>query len=333
MKLLSVLDSFAPGGDPYATRLIVGDFEFQGLEVPEAIDVGGKQQVVVHKLLGGFRVADVLGIDRDNLTWSGWMVGATAGDRVKVLEQIRDTGDPVTFTLGDRYFSVLVVYFKERFEHQYRRFYTIELLVIGSLDAPITENALTGTLDSLIKSDLAETLGLSDLLQSDTVTGAIDGVKSAISTVKDAVGQVQDFANATVETVQSVIRPIVAAQQLVQSTIAQVGKSVADVTSLGGLIPGNPIAKATNNLMRQATAMTNLAPLYQMQGVLGRLQKNVLAGPLANGTTSVTTGNTSLQRLTAEQYGDQSRWTEVATINNISDPMIFGIQEVKFPQK
>lgn len=147
----------------------------------------------------------------------------------------------------------------------------------------------------------------------------VSSVTSAIASVKSAVSQVQDFANATIDTVQTVIRPIVAAQALVQSTIAQVGASVADITTLGGLIPGNPISSAANNLLRQANSLTQLAPLYQMQGVLGRLQKNVLSGPLANGTVSVTTGNTSLQRLSADQYGDQSQWTKVAAANSITD--------------
>ena len=322
---MSFLDSFAPGGDPYATRLIVGDVEFVGLEVPESIAVGAKQQAVTHKLVGGTRTIDVLGVDYDNLQWSGWMLGATADARVKELEKIRDTGNAVDFSLGNYFYSVVVVSFNARYEHLYRRFYTIDLLIVASMDAPIKKNALSGSLDNLINSDVGHSLGLAKIINVSSIT-------SAIGTIKSVVAQVHDFANQTVETIQSVIRPIVAAQQLVQSVIAQVGASVADITTLGGLVPGNPISSAANNLLRKANSLTQLAPLYQMQSVLGRLQKNVLSGPLANGTVSVTTGNTSLQRLSADQYGDQSKWTKVAAANSITDPQVTGIQTIKFPQ-
>lgn len=324
MSFTSFLDNFAPGGDPFATRLIVGDFEFSGLEVPESVTIGAKQQAVVHKLVGGKRIVDVMGIDYDNMSWSGWFTGATAGDRVTELETLRDLGLPLTFNMDGYYFSVLIQNFNARFEHIYRRYYSIELLVIERLDAPITENALAGALDALINSDIGESLGLADIINVDSVTGAIN-------TVKDAVAQVQGFANATIETIQTVIRPIVAAQQIVQAVIAQVGASVNDITTLGGLIPGNPVARAANNVLRQAGALTQLAPLYQMQSVLERVQKNVLAGPLANGTSSVTTSNSSLQKIAADSYGDQSKWTQIAAANSIVDPRLDGIQTIKIP--
>jgi hypothetical protein len=317
MSLTTFLDNFAPGGDPFATRLIVGDVEFTGLEVPESVTIGAKQQMVVHKLVGGKRIVDVLGVDYDNLSWSGWMTGATAGDRVTALETLRDVGAPLAFSIDGYYFSVLIQSFNQRFEHVYRRFYSIDLLIVSSLDTPVTENALAGTLDNLINSDVGESLGLASIINSNAVTNAIDNV--------------QGFANATIDTVQTVIRPLVAAQAIVQSVIAQVGASVNDITTLGGLVPGNPVARAANNVLRQSAALTQLAPLYQMQSVLDRMQKNVLSGPLANGTSSVTTSNSSLQKVAADAYGDQSRWTEIAAANSITDPRLDGIQTIKIP--
>lgn len=325
MSLTTFLDNFAPGGDPFATRLILGDFEFTGLEVPESVSPGaGKQQLVIHKMVGGKRKVDVLGVDYDNLSWSGWIIGATAGDRVSELETMRDVGAPLTFSMDGYYYSVVIQSFTPRFEHVYRRPYTIELVVVSSLDTPVTENALAGTLDALINSDIGESLGLASIINSSAVT-------TAINTVKSAVSQVQGFANATIDTVQTVIRPLVAAQAIVQSVIAQVGASVNDITTLGGLVPGNPVARAANNVLRQSAALTQLAPLYQMQSVLDRMQKNVLSGPLANGTSSVTTSNSSLQKVAADAYGDQSRWTEIAAANSITDPRLDGIQTIKIP--
>ncbi len=324
MSFTSFLDNFAPGGDPFATRLIVGDVEFTGLEVPPSVRLGAKQQLVVHKLVGGKRIVDVLGVDYDNLSWSGWMTGATAGERVTALETLRDVGAPLAFSIDGYYYSVVIQSFGHEFEHVYRRFYSIELVIVSSLDTPITDNALAGTLDNLINGDLGESLGLASIINSDAVT-------TSIGFVKDAVSQVQGFANATIDTVQTVIRPLVATQAVVQSVIAQVGASVNDITTLGGLIPGNPVAMAANNVLRQGAALTQLAPLYQMQSVLDRMQKNVLSGPLANGTSSITTSNSSLQKVAADAYGDQSRWTEIAAANSIADPQLNGIQTIKIP--
>jgi hypothetical protein len=324
MSFTSFLDNFAPGGDPFATRLIVGDFEFSGLEVPESVTVGGKQQLVVHKLVGGKRVVDVMGVGYDNMSWSGWFTGATAGDRVTELETLRDLGNPLTFNMDGYYFSVVIQHFSARFDFVYRRYYTIDLLVIARLDSPITGNALSGTLDALINSDVGEALGLSSVIDSGEVS-------TGVNAVKDAVSQVQGFANATIDTVQTVIRPLVATQAIVQSVISQVAGSINDITTLGGLIPGNPVSTSANNVLRQADALTQLAPLYQMQSVLERLQKNVLAGPLANGTSSVTTSNSSLQKIAADAYGDQSRWTDIAAANSIVDPQLDGIQTIKIP--
>ncbi|MDQ0124709.1 hypothetical protein J2W17_003663 [Pseudomonas lini] len=324
MSFTSFLDNFAPGGDPFATRLIVGDFEFTSLEVPESVTIGAKQQMVVHKLVGGRRIVDVLGVDYENIGWSGWMTGATAGERVSALETLRDEGLPLTFNMDGYYFSVLIQSFHARFEHVFRRNYSIELVVVSRLDAPITANALAGTLDALINSDVGESLGLAGIINSDAVSASIDAVKEAVS-------QVQGFANATIDTVQTVVRPLVAAQAVVQSVIAQVGGSINDITTLGGLIPGNPVSTAANNVLRQSAALTQLAPLYQMQSVLERIQKNVLAGPLANGTSSVTTSNSTLQKVAADSYGDQSRWTEIAAANSIVDPQLDGIQTIKIP--
>lgn len=323
---MSILDNFAPGGDPFGTRVLLGNFEFQGIEVPESATPGaGSQQTVLHRLVGGKRIYDVTGVDYDPITWSGWFTGAEAGNRVKALEVMRDKGDPVTLVLDDYSFKVLLKRFVPRFEHKYRRAYSLELEVIERLDAPNAVNSLVGSLDALVNSDVGDLLGLSSVVN-------IAAVTSAIASVQSAVAQVQGIANATVQTVQTIVRPIVATQQLVSSTISQVSAAVNDITTLGGLVPGNPVSKTAANVLRQVQAATQLPALYQMQGILGRLQTNVLSGPLANGITTVTTGGTSLQRLASDAYGDQSKWTTIAAANNMTDPQVTGIQQVKIPR-
>ncbi|MBM2884107.1 hypothetical protein JFK97_06855 [Chromobacterium phragmitis] len=321
----NVLPSFTAGGDPFATRVAVGSFEFQGLEVPESIAIGAKQQTVVHKLTGGKRIVDVLGVDYDSISWKGWMLGPTAGERVKSLEALRDAGEAVVFVLEDYHFKVVISHFAVEFAHRYRRQYTIELEVIDRADAKPAGNALAGSLDALINSDVGSALGLANVINVQAVTDAVTSVQSAVSSV-------QSIANATAATVQTVIRPIVAAGQVVNAVIGQVGGAIQDITTLGGLIPGNPVSKAANNHIRQVQAYTQLPALYELQSVLGRIEKHVLAGPLASGTASVVTSNTNLQSLAAQAYGDQSQWTRIAAANGMTDPNVAGVQTVVIPK-
>ena len=111
MSALSFLNGFAQGMDPSATRLILGDFEFLDFEVPERIQILGKQKTVIHQMIGGKRVIDLLGVEYDPLRWSGIITGSESASRVQALEQIRDAGNVVTLTLDDISFDVVVTEF------------------------------------------------------------------------------------------------------------------------------------------------------------------------------------------------------------------------------
>lgn len=71
MSFISALNNFAQGLDPTVTRLILGDFEFLGFEVPIRLAFPGKQKTVIHQMIGGKRTIDVLGTEYDPLTWTG----------------------------------------------------------------------------------------------------------------------------------------------------------------------------------------------------------------------------------------------------------------------
>jgi hypothetical protein len=49
----------------------IGGISLSEWEIPERINFGGKQQVTVHKLIGGNRVIDAMGPDPDDVRWSG----------------------------------------------------------------------------------------------------------------------------------------------------------------------------------------------------------------------------------------------------------------------
>ena len=324
MSFTSALNNFAQGLDPTTARLILGGFEFLDFEIPERLAFPAKQKTVIHQMIGGKRVIDVLGVEYDPLSWSGIFTGSQSGDRVAALERMRDAGKPVTLTLDGYSFEVVITQFTPTYEFIYRRPYTIEVAVVSNNASPLRVDALTGALDALVNSDVGTALGLSDIINVSSVT-------SAVATVQSAVKSVTDIAHATVDTVQTIVRPIVAAQVIVQQTIGQLESAANDITTLGGLVPGNPISKTINNLLTQADLTTRTPALYSLQNVLGRLNKNVQSGQTADGVKTVTLSGGNLYQVASDQYGDASLWSSLASANNLTDPQLTGINTIIIP--
>ena len=324
MSFTSALNNFEQGLDPTVTRLVLGDFEFLDFEVPERLALPGRQKTVLHQIVGGRRVIDVLGVEYDPLTWSGVITGSESGDRVKALERMRDAGEKLTLTLDDYSFTVVITSFTPVYEFIYRRPFTIEVAIIANNASPLKVDALTGALQGLLDSDIGQVLGLSDIIDVSTVT-------TAVTTVQSAVKGVTDFAHATIEQVQAVVRPIIAAQTIVQQQISQLELAASQITTLGGLVPGNPISKTVSNLLNQADQTTRIPALYSLQNVLGRLNKNVSSGQTADGVRTVTQSGGNLYQLASDQYGDATLWSSIASANDLTDPQLSGINTLTIP--
>ncbi len=324
MSFTSALNNFAQGLDPTVTRLVLGDFEFLDFEVPERLALPGRQKTVLHQMVGGKRVIDVLGVEYDPLTWSGVITGSQSGDRVKALERMRDAGEKLTLTLDDYSYTVVITTFTPVYEFIYRRPYSIEVAIVANNASPLKVDALTGALQGLLDSDIGQALGLSDIIDVSTVT-------NAVATVQSAVKEVTDFAHATVEQVQAVVRPIIAAQKIVQQQISQLESAASQITTLGGLVPGNPISTTVSNLLRQADQSTRIPALYSLQNVLGRLNKNVSSGQTSDGVRTVTQSGGNLYQVASVQYGDASLWSSIASANDLTDPQLSGINTLTIP--
>lgn len=324
MSFTSALNNFAQGLNPTVTRLVLGDFEFLDFEVPERLALPGRQKTVLHQMVGGKRVIDVLGIEYDPLSWSGIITGSQSGDRVSALERMRDAGEQLTLTLDNYSFTVVITSFTPVYEFIYRRPYSIEVAIVANKASPLKVDALTGTLQGLLDSDIGQALGLSDIIDVSTVT-------SAVTTVQSAVKEVTDFAHATVEQVQAVVRPIIAAQTIVQQQLSQLESAASQITTLGGLVPGNPVSTTVSNLLSQADQTTRIPALYSLQNVLGRLNKNVNSGQTADGVRTVTQSGGNLYQVASDQYGDASLWSSIASANDLTDPQLSGINTLTIP--
>src|SRR5258708_34428670 len=99
-----------------AVVLTLGPLLFTDFEVPESINVGGKQIRVVHKLVGGDRVIDAMGRDDDDIVWSGRFRGSAAEIRARLADFLRVQGQPLVLAWST-YRYLVMVGFKADFKH------------------------------------------------------------------------------------------------------------------------------------------------------------------------------------------------------------------------
>jgi hypothetical protein len=303
------------------TVLTLGDFEFSRYEVPEKIAFGGEQALVVHQLVGGVRVVDAMGRIDGPLEWSGLFVGETALDRARYLDGLRVAGLPLSLRWSDLAYTVVIRSFRCEFERFYKLPYSISCVVVDDLTLPVSNIAPPGV-DEWIANDMAQAKTLGDAIGDAQLSGLLQSLDSAISAVSS-------FANAVQSTINSVLAPLAAVQSRVRILIGSVGNVLSNVTTLGGILPNNPIAQQAARLNGQLAAMTQLPQLYTLQSVLGRIGGNLGSVGAAGRSVSVAGGN--LYQLAADAYGDAASWTAIASANGLTDPLILGVQTVTVP--
>lgn len=305
-----------------AKGFVVGDwFDFSRYEIPEQIGFGGDQRLVVHELVGGTRVIDAMGRSDAPLEWSGLFQGENALARARYLDGLRIAGKPLVLSWDELLYKVMLSSFRPDYQRFYQIPYRISFTVVEDLSNPVTSIADAG-IDELIGDDMNSANSLGDLIGDGPLSGLLGTLNSAISTVSS-------FATAAQSTINSVLQPLAAVQARVQVLIGSVGNTVANVTTLGGILPNNPIAQQAAKLTGQVTAMTQLPQLYNLQSVLGRMGGNL--GTIGKGTNSITQAGGNLYDMAAKAYGDATAWTTLAKANKLADPQLTGINSVTIP--
>lgn len=303
------------------TTLQLGDFVFSELEIPATMPFGGDQALSVHRLIGGTKVVDAMGASPREVSWSGLLLGATASDRARYLDTLRVQGLPLDLTWSSFKYSVIVRSFAGEFRRAYEMAYTITCEVISDSTTPVTTLAASSA-DRAISQDAATAASLTTSVGDAPLSGLM-------STVKSAISQVSSFATAARSTINGVIQPIAAAQAQVKTLIASASNTIAEVTTFGGVLPGNPVATMAAKLTGQVTAATQLVDLHNLDFTLGRLTKNLQQVSASPRTVATAGGN--LFRLAQQQYGDAKAWPAIAKANGLTDPFISGTQVLTIP--
>lgn len=303
------------------TVLTLGDVEFARYEIPEKIPFGGDQRLVVQELVGGVRVVDAMGRSDAPLEWSGLFQGENALARARYIDGLRIAGKALILSWDEFRYRVVIASFRADFERFYQIPYRINLTVVEDLSNPVTSVADAG-IDELIADDMNLANSLGDMIGDSPLSGLL-------GTMDSAIGAVSSFATAAQSTINSVLQPLAAVQSRVSTLISSVGNTVANVTTLGGILPNNPIATQAAKLNGQVAGMTQLSQLYNLQSVIGRMGGNL--GTIGKGVNSVTQAGGNLYDIAAKAYSDATAWTTLAKANNLSDPQLTGINTVTIP--
>jgi hypothetical protein len=314
------------------TTLVLGAFQFGGLEIPEEIRIGGSQRLSVHELVGGVRVIDAMGRSDRALEWSGLLLGSgkdakgntvatSAIDRARYLDTVRASGVAQPLIWSAFTYLVVVREFEASYKKAYHIPYRIVCEVISDLTSPITASGQP-PVDQAIGDDAKKLTSL---------IGSIGNLKLSglMGTLTSAIGAVSSFAHAAQSTINSVLAPLAAVQAQVQTLITSAANTLGNVTTFGGLLPGNPLSSAAAALTNQVVNMTQLNTLYQANSLLGRMAGNL--GSINSATNTVATAGGNLFQIAQKQFGDSNAWTGIAKANGLTDPFIQGAKVLTIP--
>lgn len=303
------------------TYLILGDLNFSRFEVPEHIQFGGDQALAVHELVGGKRVVDAMGRQDKTLEWSGMFIGDNASDRARYLNFLRISGKQLNLGWDQYFYRVVIKSALLDYRRKYEIPYSIICVVVEDLTLPIATSP-QAPIDPAILDDMNTANALGGLIG--------DGpLSTALGTLSTAISAVSSFANAAQSTINSVLGPLGAVQARVTTLIASTGNTIANIATVGGVVPNNPIATTAANLSTQINGYTQLPRLLNLQSATGRMGMNL--GAVATAGKSIVTAGGDLFTLASKAYGDATAWTTIARANKLTDPSLTGVQTILIP--
>jgi hypothetical protein len=255
--------------------LTLGGVVFADFEIPEHINAGGKQMLVIHKLPGGSRVIDAMGPDNDAIHWSGRFRGSNAEERAGLLEYMWRAGQQILLTYSLRRYQVVIDSFEADFHQTYEIPYSIACTVVLDETAALV-SAAVGFVESMA-ADLVSAVGLSGIIGSSPINTAVTGVATSFSNYQAGVPNTTNaLAAATAAAegplVSTLQGSITGAQAATQANIATTTAGISTTPVTAG---GSPPAMATA-LSGAAAGFGQLGNLYQLNSTLSRMNVNTV---------------------------------------------------------
>jgi hypothetical protein len=254
--------------------LTLGGVVFTGFEIPETINFGGEQKLAIHKLPGGGRVIDAMGPNDADIRWSGRLRGPSSEQRGILLDFMRRRGRKILLAWGLHRFQVVIRSFEANYQSPHEIPYSIVCTVV--LDEAQAIASFAAGLAESLASDLVEAAGLSDLIGSEEISAAVDGVAAGFSNFQAGVPWSTNLITAAIAPTEGAIL----GGMLTSAAGAQalVGKAISNINlGLGTLLPaaGGAVSDMAAGLVEQASDFAQLNNLHRLSDSLGRMTLNI----------------------------------------------------------
>lgn len=238
-----------------ASPISLGEFDFEDFEVPEHINIGGRQNHTIHTLSGGRRVVDAHGAEEDNIRWSGTVLGEDAAQRVRQLDEMRRDGRKRILCFPEFDYDVLVVGFTVRLKRATWIEYDIECVVLG-INAVLAPKP---GLSVLANADLAKAAA-SLPGSASGIAGSLQAARVLLSTINSSAQAASDFVGALED---------------VRTTVSnQIANTNAAIRAIGSIGEGGSLASKITNAR---DGFEGVSRLSNTLGHVGRTISNVRA--------------------------------------------------------
>lgn len=303
-----------------AIRLLLGDIEFRGFELPEdGLPFGGEQLLKTFRLQGGKKVFHPMGADEAPIDWSGRFRGPEAIARARAVDALRRAGKPVRLSVGEIAYTVVVSRFQWRRLTQFEVPYSIAMEVVTDDAQPTTPGQTVGP-TQMMTSDLASSLAAA--AGAPALSGALGGLQSAVAAVRD-------FGAATRDQLAQVMRPVLAARAAVGEVFQAAEDTLGAVSAVGGVVPGLYARDLTGGLLAQVSAARDGVAAFEADAFLGRMATNL--GAVGSNGSVVTVAGGNLFAIAQRVYGAADEWATIARANNLTDPDVIGAHDLVIP--
>jgi len=241
--------------------LLLGPVAFQDFEIPERVNFGGAQRLVIHHLPGGARVIDAMGRDDAEISFNGIFSGENATLRARVIDELRAVGAELPLTWDAFFYSVVIKTFSADYHAGNWIPFHLTCAVLRDEAAAVTE--AVASLATSILGDIS------------TASGAALSLGIGLAFAQQALAQPNATTRGTVSYAEASAR-LASAREEIGASISAVETSL----DLGTLfMPGDPLTGAAK-LDVNENAMGRLASLGVARAYAGRAAAN-----LANAST------------------------------------------------
>ena len=242
-------------------------------------------------------MVEALGVDDGEISFSGIFSGIDAVSRAQLLDAARVLGASLPLIWDDFFYTVFI----NDFTAEYRKTNLIPFSITCIVTAdPLTSLAATvAPVTNLIGNDLSVASALSG-----QAGVSLNGLGAA--------------SIAGLSVVQGTLNTAISTTSVALSSTATDLNNAADASS------------GVAAISQLSLASSQLAALASMSGYVSRASAN-LASELVMSNQSVTSAGGNLFALAAKYLNDATQWIRIAQANNLSDPLLQGVNTLVIP--